>query len=91
MANKQRITGKRIFWALLAALAVAAFAFVMRPEPVWVDLATVERGPMEVTLLEEGKTRVKDRYLISSPVTGYLHRPQLHLSLIHISEPTRPY
>ena len=79
MANKQRITGKRIFWALLAALAVAAFAFVLRPEPVWVDLATVERGPMEVTLVEEGKSRVKDRYQISAPVTGYLHRPQLEV------------
>jgi HlyD family secretion protein len=79
MAKEKRITGKRIFWAVLAVLAVAAFVFVLRPEPVWVDLATVERGPMEVTLLEEGKTRVKDRYQISSPVTGYLHRPQLHV------------
>mgnify|MGYP001773634151 CR=1 FL=1 len=79
MAKEKRITGKRIFWAVLAVLAVAAFVFVLRPEPVWVDLATVERGPMEVTLLEEGKTRVKDRYQISSPVTGYLHRPQLEV------------
>ncbi|NWO08240.1 MAG: HlyD family efflux transporter periplasmic adaptor subunit [Alteromonadaceae bacterium] len=79
MANKQRITGKRIFWALLAVIALAAFAFVLRPEPVWVDLATVERGPMEVTLVEEGKSRVKDRYQISAPVTGYLHRPQLEV------------
>ncbi|XKH01108.1 HlyD family efflux transporter periplasmic adaptor subunit [Marinobacter nauticus] len=77
MAKEKRITGKRIFWAVLAVFAVAAFVFVLRPEPVWVDLATVERGPMEVTLLEEGKTRVKDRYQVSSPVTGYLHRPQL--------------
>jgi HlyD family secretion protein len=79
MAKEKRITGKRIFWAVLAVLAVAAFAFVLRPEPVWVDLATVERGAMEVTLLEEGKTQVKDRYQISSPVTGYLHRPQLEV------------
>ena len=79
MAKEKRITGKRIFWAVLAVLAVAAFVFVLRPEPVWVDLATVERGAMEVTLLEEGKTQVKDRYQVSSPVTGYLHRPQLEV------------
>ncbi|KXS46730.1 MAG: HlyD family secretion protein, partial [Marinobacter sp. T13-3] len=79
MAKEKQITGKRIFWAVLAVLAVAAFVFVLRPEPVWVDLATVERGAMEVTLLEEGKTQVKDRYQVSSPVTGYLHRPQLEV------------
>ncbi|MGO1234330.1 MAG: efflux RND transporter periplasmic adaptor subunit, partial [Marinobacter sp.] len=60
MAANRHATGKWIFWLALAVLASVALVFVLRPEPVWVDLATVEQGPMEVTIMEEGKTRVKD-------------------------------
>lgn len=69
--------GKWIFWAALGLLAIAALTLILRPEPVWVDLATAERGPLKVTITEEGVTRVKDRYLVSSPVTGFAHRVQL--------------
>jgi len=77
MATQRISKGKWAFWLLMALVAAIVFALILRPEPVWVDLASVERGPMEVTILEEGKTRVKDRYLISSPVAGYVHRVQL--------------
>ncbi|BEH14958.1 MULTISPECIES: efflux RND transporter periplasmic adaptor subunit [Marinobacter] len=77
MAVRNHITGKRLFWSLMAALTVVTFAFILRPEPVWVDLSTAQRGPLEVTVREEGKTRVKDRYLVSSPVTGFVHRLEL--------------
>ncbi|MCG8521518.1 MAG: HlyD family efflux transporter periplasmic adaptor subunit [Pseudomonadales bacterium] len=77
MATQRISKGKWAFWLLMASVAAIVFALILRPEPVWVDLASVERGPMEVTILEEGKTRVKDRYLISSPVAGYIHRVQL--------------
>jgi RND family efflux transporter, MFP subunit len=77
MATQRISKGKWAFWLLMALVAAFVFALILRPEPVWVDLASVERGPMEVTILEEGKTRVKDRYLISSPVAGYIHRVQL--------------
>lgn len=77
MAVRNHITGKRLFWSLMAALTVVTFAFILRPEPVWVDLSTAQRGPLEVTVREEGKTRVKDRYLVSSPVTGFVQRLEL--------------
>jgi HlyD family secretion protein len=57
--------------AILVALAIA-YGFV--PKPVPVDLAEVRRGDMTVTIEEEGKTRVKDRYVITAPVAGYLRR-----------------
>ena len=77
MATHANAPGKWIFWIIIALLVAAVFFFILRPEPEWVDLATAERGPMEVTIREEGKTRVKDRYQISAPVTGYLHRVQM--------------
>ncbi|NMT64241.1 efflux RND transporter periplasmic adaptor subunit [Marinobacter orientalis] len=77
MTEGKRITGKWLFWSALGVVAIVVVIYVLRPEPVWVDLATVQRGPMEITILEEGKSRVKDRYVVSSPVAGYLHRVEL--------------
>ncbi|AOY87367.1 RND transporter [Marinobacter salinus] len=76
MAEK-RSAGKWIFWAVFTVLGLVAVFVTLRPDPVWVDLATVTRGELEVTITEEGKTRVKDRYLVSSPVAGYQHRVPL--------------
>ncbi len=37
-------------------------------------MATVTKGPLTVTVLEEGKTRIRHRYVVSPPVAGYLRR-----------------
>src|SRR6516225_12380948 len=55
--------------ALLVGLVVA-----LRPAPVPVDLAAVTRGPLRVTVDEEGKTRVKNVFVVSAPVSGKLRR-----------------
>lgn len=72
-------SGKWLFWGVFALLALAALVYTVRPEPVWVDLASVSRGPLEITIKEEGRTRVRDRYVVSSPVAGYLHRVPLEV------------
>src|SRR6187431_600141 len=54
----------------LAALAIAG----LRPPPVSVDTARVATGPLRATVSEEGKTRIKQRYVVSSPVSGQLRR-----------------
>ena len=67
--------------ALIALVALAVVALVIVawvPNPVEVDAAKVSRGPLVVTVNEDGKTRVKDRYVISAPVTGNLARIELH-------------
>jgi HlyD family secretion protein len=46
----------------------------LRPQPVTVEVGTVKHGPLTVTVLEEGKTRIRHRYTISPPVAGYLNR-----------------
>lgn len=44
------------------------------PKPVPVETAVVARGPLRVTVNEEGKTRIRQRYVIAAPVTGQLRR-----------------
>jgi HlyD family secretion protein len=63
---------------LLAACAVAAAtAYALWPRPIPVDLATVTRGPLQVTVDEDGKTRVHERYIVSAPLAGQLARIDL--------------
>lgn len=49
----------------------------MRPKPVEVDAARVSRGPFEMTVEEDGETRIRDPYLISAPLAGRLERVEL--------------
>ncbi len=65
---------------LIAALGAMAFAVMvaMRPSPMMVETATIACGPLRVTIDAEGKTRVRDRFAVASPVTGRLARIELH-------------
>ena len=58
-------------------LVAALLLMVLWPESAAVDLAPVERGPMQVTVDEEGETRVRDRFVVSSPVAGRVQRIEL--------------
>jgi HlyD family secretion protein len=53
---------------------IAALAYSFRPMPALVDFGTVERGAMRVTVDEEGRTRVRDVYIVSAPLAGQLMR-----------------
>jgi HlyD family secretion protein len=46
----------------------------MWPQPVPVETAPVTTGPLRVSVNEEGKTRIRQRYVISAPVSGQLRR-----------------
>lgn len=59
----------------LAVLAMLILAF--RPTPIAVDVAEVKRGDVRVTVDEEGETRIRKRYLVSTPVGGRLARINL--------------
>jgi len=70
-----RKSGRRRFLgALVAAAAVLVAAWFAWPRPVGVDLATVVRGPMEVTVNDDGKTRVRHVYTVSAPIAGKVLR-----------------
>lgn len=65
---------KRFLWLLVFAGIAAAVGYGFLPKPILVDTARVTRGSLAVTVSEDGKTRVRDRYVISAPLAGRLHR-----------------
>ena len=58
-------------------LAIGLLVLAFRPRPADVDLATIERGTLCVTVDEDGKTRIKERYVVSSPLAGRLLRIEM--------------
>ena len=68
-----RIRTRWMAW-LVGAGVVALIGWSFVPKPVSVEVAEVARGPLVVTIDEEARTRVRDRYTVSAPVTGYLTR-----------------
>jgi HlyD family secretion protein len=68
---------RRIIWSALLLIIVAALAYGFRAQPRLVDTAEAKRAPMKVTIEEEGKTRVIDRYVITAPVSGTVCRVDL--------------
>ncbi len=62
----------------IAALALAALvAWALRPRPVTVETAPVARGAFELTVSDDGKTRVRERYVVSAPLAGRIERIEL--------------
>ncbi|MCA9023512.1 MAG: HlyD family efflux transporter periplasmic adaptor subunit, partial [Planctomycetaceae bacterium] len=47
------------------------------PVPIQVDLVQAERGTFLVTVNEDGKTRIREKYVLSAPVSGNLFRIEL--------------
>lgn len=64
---------------IAAALGLALLlAMAFRPRPVPADVVEVARGPLVVTVHEDGRARVKNRHVVSAPLSGSLARPELH-------------
>jgi HlyD family secretion protein len=63
---------------VVAALALAgAVIMAFLPEPIEADAARVGRGPLRVTVEEEGETRCRNRFVVAAPIAGRLERPKL--------------
>ncbi len=88
-----------MFAIVAAVVTVSALGYwTFWQSPMLVDVATVETGPLSVTVDEDGKTRIKERYIVSSPLSGRLLRIDLDPgkeviageTLIATVEPTDP-
>src|SRR6516162_1916234 len=65
---------KRIVGILVLSLVVAGLAWFAWPRPLPVDLATVSKGPIDVTADDDGKTHVRHIYTVSAPIAGKVLR-----------------
>ena len=65
---------RRAFLAAIGLLIATGLFYGFRPQPVAVDVGTATRQPLRVTVEQEGRTRVVDRYVISAPVSAYARR-----------------
>jgi len=63
--------------AVLVLVVGGLVTAALWPKRVEVEAAPVVRGPMEVTIDEEGQTRVRERFTVSAPVGGRLLRIDL--------------
>ena len=63
-----------IYWILGIAIVAVAGYLSVRPRPILVDTANVSLGPMDVRVEEDGRTRIRERYVVSTPLTGRLLR-----------------
>ncbi len=58
-------------------LMLGLIAWGLWPKPVVIETGTVTRGPLTVRVSEEGKTRVRNRYVVAAPVAGKMRRVRL--------------
>ncbi len=65
---------KRTLLVLLAIALVGALVLAFRPQPALVEVSEVTRGPFEQVIEDDGKTRVRERYVVSAPLAGKLQR-----------------
>ena len=95
----RKIWVKRVAWAVVAVLGVAGLVWLAWPRPVPVDLATVARGSMAVTVDDdEAKTSVRDVYTVSAPIAGKVLRNPREVgdqvtaseTVVAVMQPMRP-
>ncbi|HNZ64841.1 MAG TPA: HlyD family efflux transporter periplasmic adaptor subunit [Smithella sp.] len=65
---------RQVFIISIVLIVVGLLIYGFLPPTREVDLFSVTRGPLQITIEEEGRTRLKDRFTISAPTAGYLRR-----------------
>ena len=68
---------RRIPLVVFVLAVVAGIVYAFLPQPVEVDAAPVTRGLLQVTIVDDGKTRVEEPYTVSAPLAGRLLRIEL--------------
>ena len=69
-----RRSSRPVLIAAAVLLVGGGLAWAFWPRPVALDFGAVTRGAMALTIDEEGRTRVRETYLVSTPVDGRLLR-----------------
>lgn len=93
-----RLLLRRLIMGLLAAGLLGALVWVLWPKPILVDTAAVARGPLHVTVEDEGITRIREVYTVSAPTGGKMLRAPREIgdtvvggdTVVAIFQPTDP-
>lgn len=91
-------TRKRLLLIAAGVLVLALVVYGFLPDPVPVQTATAERGPLRVIVEEEGETQVAERYAIASPVAAFVRRVTVEVGdvvrsgepVVHLEPPREP-
>lgn len=62
------------WWLAGALLLIALIVAALWPQPIAVETAAIDRGPLTASVLEEGQTRIRHRYVVAAPVAGFMQR-----------------
>lgn len=89
---------KRAIAIVVLGAVISGIVWFAWPRPIGVDLATVTKGPMEVTVDDEAKTRVRHVYTVSAPLAGKVLRTSRHVgdevtvdqTVVAVMQPTVP-
>jgi HlyD family secretion protein len=68
---------RRVLLIAFAVAVLGAIGFALLPAPIEADLAKVTRGLIRETVDQDGKTRIRERYIVSAPLAGRLLRIDL--------------
>ena len=72
--NKRGTFVKRYLPWTIGGVLVLLIIVGMWPKPVPVETAVISRGSIVVTVNEEGRTQVRNRYIVTAPVAGQMRR-----------------
>lgn len=75
---KQRKLSRRLLTLAVLVIIGGALTVAFVPHPLAVDIGSAERADLMVTIDEEGRTQVRESYIVSAPVAGVLERVQIH-------------
>ena len=74
MSNTSTRLRRLIWWILGIAVAATTVYVAMRPQKLLVDTALIHNESMQVTIDEDGITRIREKYVVSTPLSGRLLR-----------------
>lgn len=72
-----RSLGSRLLLVVVLVVVIGGLIYGLTPPPVEVDLASAAFGTLRVTVDQDGKTRLRERYAVSAPLAGRLLRIEL--------------
>lgn len=89
---------RTLIWVSVLLTMVLAGGMAMIPKAINVEFAAVSEGPLQVTVQEDGKTRIREKYIVSAPVAGRLSRIELDAgdvitddgTLLAVIQPSNP-